>query len=143
MVIWSKNMFKGNLMLQFSWNFTRGKFLGDEHLTSSSTKMALRINFKLCTHISNRLLHKTVPAFFLIMSYSVFIVITRGALKAYFAWKQLIVDNSKNIWREKNRAYSFVSTENCNSVGAGAQNLGKLASFWPIFDANFTNIWRA
>ena len=74
-------------MLQFSWlgNFARGKFLGDEHLTSSSTKMAEMINFKLCTYISNRPLHKIVPGFFLIMSYSFLIVITRRALKKYFA----------------------------------------------------------
>ena len=31
--------------------------------------------------------------------------------------------------------------ENCNSVGAGAQNIGKEFSFWPNFDPNFTNIW--
>ena len=24
--------------------------------------------------------------------------------------------------------------ENCNSVGAGAQNIGKVVSFWPNFD---------
>ena len=89
-------------------NFAREKFLSGEHLTSSSTKTAERINFKLCTHISNRLLHKTVPAFFLIMSYSFFIAITRRALKAYFAWKQLKVDYSKNIWKEENRGRSFV-----------------------------------
>ena len=33
--------------------------------------------------------------------------------------------------------------ENCNSVGAGAQNIGKVVSFWPNFDPNFTDIWRA
>ena len=48
-------------------NFARETFLGGEHLTGSSTKTASRINFKLCTHISNRLLHKTVPAFFLLV----------------------------------------------------------------------------
>ena len=29
-----------------------------------------------------------------------------------------------------------------NSVGAGAQNIGKVVSFWPNFDPNFTDIWR-
>ena len=52
------------------------KFLTGEHLTSSSTKTAEKINFKLCSHISNRLLHKTVPVFFQIMSYLFFITIT-------------------------------------------------------------------
>ena len=32
-------------------------------------------------------------------------------------------------------------TENCNSAGAGAQNIGKVISFWPNFDPNFTDIW--
>ena len=43
MVIWTGNMFKENFMLQFSClerNFPREKFLGGEHLTSSSAKMA-------------------------------------------------------------------------------------------------------
>ena len=38
-------------------------FLAGEHLTSSSTKTAQTINFKLCTHISNRLLQKTIKVF--------------------------------------------------------------------------------
>ena len=33
--------------------------------------------------------------------------------------------------------------EDCNSVGAGAQNIGKVVSFWPNFDPNFNNIGRA
>ena len=89
-------------------NFARECFLGGEHLTSSSTKTAQTINFKLCTHISNRLLHKTMPAFFLIMSHSFFIAIIQRVLKAYFAWKQLKVDYSKNIWKEENRGHGFV-----------------------------------
>ena len=127
-------------------NFAREKFLFEEHLTSPSTKTA-----ELSTNIFNRLLHKTVPTFFLIMSYSFFIAITRRALKAYFAWKQLKVDYSKNIWKEENCGDCFVcllggcisvkkNIEICNSVG---QNIGKVVSFWPNFDPNFTDIWRA
>ena len=33
-------------------------------------------------------------------------------------------------------------TENCNSVGAEAHKEGKVVSFWPNFDPNFTDIWR-
>ena len=73
-----------------------------------------------------------MPAFFLIMTYSFFIAITRQALKAYFAWKQLKVDYSKNIWKEENRGHGFVcllvgyiSVKNFNSVGAGAHKVGK------------------
>ena len=97
---------------------------------------------------------KAVPAFFLIMSYSFFIAITRRTLKAYFTWKQLKVDYSKNTWKEENRGHSFVFLlvgyisvkkiiENCSFVAAGAQNKGKVDSFWPNFDSNFTDIWRA
>ena len=107
---WSENVFKENLMLQFSWlkEFRRERFLGDEHLTSSSTKTASTINFKLYTHVSKRLLHKSVPAFFLIIYCSFFIAIIWRALKACFAWKQLKVDYSKNISKEENREHGFV-----------------------------------
>ena len=127
-------------------------FLAGEHLTSSRTKTAQTINFKLCVHISSRLLHKSVPVFFLIMSWSFFIAIIRRILKAYFPWKQWKADYSKNIWKEKNRGHGFVLLlvgyisvkkiiENCNSVGAGAHKVGKVVSFWPNFDPNFTDIW--
>ena len=33
------------------------------------------------------------------------------------------------------------TAENCNSVGAGAHKVGKVVSFWPNFDPNFTDIW--
>ena len=78
-------------------------------------------------------MHKTIP---IPMSYSFFIAITQQVLKAYFAWKQVKVDYSKNIWKEENRRHSFVSwlatyqwekiIENCNSVGTGAQKVGKV-----------------
>ena len=111
MTIWSENVFKGNWCCSFHGqrNFTMETFLGGEHMTSSSSKTAKRINFKLCTRISNRLLHKTVPMFFLIMSHhSFFVAIIRRVLKAYFAWKQLKVDYSKNTWKEENRRHGFV-----------------------------------
>ena len=67
------------------------------------------INFKLCIHIFNRLLHKTVPAFFLTRVIYFFIAIIRQVLKAYYAWKQLKVDYSNNIWKEENCRHGFVS----------------------------------
>ena len=33
--------------------------------------------------------------------------------------------------------------ENCKSVGAGAHQVGKIDSFWPNFDPNFPDIWKA
>ena len=66
----TKWVLKENLKLQFSWlEESKEWFSGDEHLTSYSTKAAWMINFKLCTYISNRLLHKTGLAFFLMMGY--------------------------------------------------------------------------
>ena len=75
-------------------------------------------------------------------------------MKAYFAQKQLKVDYSKNIWKEENRRHGsvfllvgYISVkkiiENCNSVDAGVQNIGIVVSFWPNFDPNFTDVWRA
>ena len=74
-------------------------------------------------------------------------------MKVYYAWKQLKVDYSKNILREANRGNGFVGSlgwlhisekniENCNSVGAWAQNIGKVVGFWSNMDNNFTDIWR-
>ena len=64
--------------------------------------------------------------------------------------KQLNVDYSKNVWKEENRGLSLgllhikeKKIENCNSVGAGAQNIGKVIGFWPNFDLNFNDILRA
>ena len=61
----------------------------------------------------------------------IFIAKTRRPLKAYFAWKQLKADYSKNIWKKENRGtvlfFSWLATHqwkkvlgNCNSVDAGA-----------------------
>ena len=80
------------------------------------------------------------------MSYSFFISSTRRALKAYFTGKK--VDYSKNIWKEENRGHGFLSflvshisvkkiIENCISVGAGPEIVGKKVSFWPNSDPNY------
>ena len=49
-----------------------------------------------------------MPAFFLILSYSFFIVITWRALKGYYTGKRLKVDYSKNICTEENSGHGFV-----------------------------------
>ena len=46
-------------------NFGGERFLTGKHLTSSGTKTTGITDFKLCTHISNRMLNKNVPSFFL------------------------------------------------------------------------------
>ena len=60
------------------------------------------------SHISNRVLNKNVPAFFLTMSHSSLIAIIWCVLKACFTWKQLKTDYSKNIWKEENHGRGFV-----------------------------------
>ena len=79
-----KMYFKSYLMLQFSLleDFTDKRFLGGEHLTSSSTKTSQTTNFKLCTHISNRLLPKRVSFVF---SDNDLLTMIRRVLIAYFA----------------------------------------------------------
>ena len=75
-------------------------------------------------------------------------------MKAYFARKQLKVDYSKKRKKEKNRGHGFVCLlvgsilvkkiiKNCHSIGAAAHKVGKVVSFWPNFDPNFTDSWRA
>ena len=75
-------------------------------------------------------------------------------MKVQFPWKGSKADYAKNIKKEKNWEHGFVCllvgyisvkkiTENCNSVGAGTHKVGKVVSFWPNFDPNFTDIWRA
>ena len=60
--------------------------------------------------------------------YSIFIAIVRRVLKVYFAWKQLKVDYSKNIWKEENRGHGFV----CPVVGyiSVKKNYRKLEFCW-------------
>ena len=57
----------------------------------------------------------------------------------------------KKYLKRRNRGHGFVSLfkyqskkiiEHCNSVGAGAQKVGKVVSFWPNFDPNFLDIWK-
>ena len=120
-------------------------------MNNKHSQVFLETNFKLCKLISKRLLHKTVPAFFLIMSHSFFIAIIRRAVKAYFAWRQLKVDYSKNIWKEEITGtvlFAFYLAkyqwkkiiEHWNSVGAGAHKVGKVVSLWHNLDANFLDI---
>ena len=87
------------------------------------------------------------------MSYLIFIAIIRRALGAYFSWKQLKADYSKNIWEEEIvGTVLFVSwlakyqwkeiIEHYNFVGAGAHKVEKVVSLGPNFDSNFSDIWK-
>ena len=104
-------MFKGNLMLQFF--MVTGISLGKSFWVVNTWRAPVRKRFKGSTlGFAHTFLTdcctKPWPQFFLIMSYSFFIAIIWRALKAYFTWKQLKVDDSKNIWKEEDRGHDFV-----------------------------------
>ena len=57
------------------------------------------MNLNFDTYSSNRMLHKSVPAIFLIMCYSVIVAMIWQILKSHFERKQSKTDYSKNIWK--------------------------------------------
>ena len=128
--IWQMIIWSGNLTLQFSWleDFARETFVGGEHITSSSTKTAETINFKFCTHISNKLLHKTVPAFILIMSHSFFYCNNSTSFEIVFCMKTVKSWLfKKHLKRRKSRA------QFCLSLGwihISKKNYWKLQFCW-------------
>ena len=75
---------------------------------------ALNYQLKLWTHISDRILNKSLPSFFISKSHSFFIAIIQRVLKLRFGWQQLKADYSKNIWKEGNRRRGFV----CSLIGS-------------------------
>ena len=86
------------------------------------------------------------------MSYSFFIAITQQAdifcmkrVKSRLFKKYLDRKKSQLLFCLSLSCYISVKKiiENCNSVGAGAQNLEKVVNFWPNFDPNFIDIWKA
>ena len=112
------------------------------------------IDLKFCTHSSNRLLHKSVPTIFLIMSYSAFAAILWQILKSHFERKQSKTDYPKNIWKEEKCIHCFFgswlyafrwgkATENHKCVGAGALKVENLVRFMSNFDTYFPNIRTA
>ena len=110
------------------------------------------IDLKCCTHTSNRLLHKSVPTIFLIMSYSAFAAILWEILKSHFE-QQSKTDYPKNIWKEEKCVHGFFGSwlyafqwektiENHICVGAVARKVENLVRFLSNFDPYFPNIWR-
>ena len=102
---------------------------------SSSAKTAHTINFKLCTHISDRLLHQSVPTFFPKMSY---IIICSNTMNFEEDFPQI---QSKGYYLNC-ILVPYISVkkiiESYNSFGAGAHNV---SSKWIIFDPTFTIIF--
>ena len=105
------------------------------------------IDLKFCTHSSNRLLHKSVPTIFLIMSYSAFAAILWQILKSHFERKQSkqiiqkIFDKKKSVssfFGSSLHAFSWEKTiENHNCVGAGARKVEFYFVFCPILTLIF------
>ena len=111
------------------------------------------IDLKFCTHISNRLLHKSVPMVFLIMSYSALEAILWQILKSHFERKQSEKDYPKIIWKEEKRVHGFFGSwlytfqwektiENHECIGAETRKVENLIRFLSNFDPYFPNIWR-
>ena len=130
-------------------NFGSGKFLVVNTWRGPVRKWLKASTLNLA-HISNTLPHKTVPAFFLIMCYSFFTTLTFHSFFYCITVKSRLF--KKYLKRRKSQARFCLSfgwlhisekTENCKFVGTGAQKVEKVVSFWPNFDPNCTNIWRA
>ena len=107
------------------------------------------IDLKCCTHSSDRLLHKSVPTIFLIMSYSVFAAILWQILKSHFERKRSKTDYPKNIWKKEKCVHGFFRSwlyafqwektiENHICVGAGARKVESLVRFLSNFDPLFS-----
>ena len=88
----------------------------------------------LQTHSFNRLLHKSMPTIFLIMSYSAFAAMLWQILKSHFERKQSKTDYPKNIWEEE-KCYH-------KCIGAGARKVENLVRFLSNFDPYFPNTRR-
>ena len=112
------------------------------------------IDLKYWTHSSNKLLQKSVPMIFLIMSYSAFAAILWQILKSHFERKQSKTDHPKNIWKEEKCIHGFFGSwlyafqwgkaiENHKCVGAGALQVENQVRFMSNFDTYFPNIRRA
>ena len=80
-----------------------------------------------------------------------FITLTWRVLIIFFSWKYFKAHYSKNIRKEEivvrfclSLGWLYISTnkllKNCNSVGAGAQKVGKIVSLWPNFTLYFMDI---
>ena len=103
------------------------------------------IDLKFCTHSFHRLLHKSVPTSFLIMSYSAFTAILWQILRSHFERKQSKTDYPKHIWKEKRCVRGFFGSwlyafqwektiENHKCIGAGARKVENLVCFLSNFD---------
>ena len=104
---------------------------------SSSTKTAHTINFKLCTHISDRLLHQIVSTFLPKISY---IIICCNTHFNEF-WRRFCSNTIKRILFKLypgSLHFSKKIIESYNSFGAGAHNV---SSKRIIFDPTFTIIF--
>ena len=98
MVVWSENVFKSTCSCSFYvlwldefcwWKISVWWTFNDFNM----------IDLKFCTYSFHRLLHKSVPTSFLIMSYSAFTAILWQILKSHFERKQSKTDYPKNIWK--------------------------------------------
>ena len=86
------------------------------------------------------MLNKSMPKFFLIKSHSLFYCNNSSSFESIFCIKAVKTRLFKKYLKKKKigGTIQFVI-----SVGAEAHKVGKIISFWPNFDTNFTDIRRA
>ena len=141
MLVWSENVFKGTC----SSSFHGQRNFVDKNFCVMDTPWLLMIDLKCCTHSFKRLLHKSMPTIFLIMSYSAFAAILWQILKSHFERKQSKTDYPKNIWKEEKCVHGFFGSwlyafqwektiENHKCIGAGARKVENLVCFLSNFD---------
>ena len=110
MVIWSENVFKRNMMLQFSR--LRGISLGKGFWVLNTWRAPV---WKLLKRSTLNYAHtfpiacwtKTCPFFFSNNEPFIFHCKKSTSFKSIFAWKQLKVDYSKNTWKERKSRERF------------------------------------
>ena len=106
--------------------------------------------YKRCTHISNSLVVQNSACIFPNNELFIFFIAITSFESVF--WMKTVKSRLFKKYLERRKLGSWFcfslgwlhicekkKIENCNSVGAGAQNTGKV-SFWPNFDPYFINI---
>ena len=144
---------KGILRLSFHGqkNLAEERLMGGKHLTSSKTETPLTIDFKLCTHISNRMKNKIMSKFFLAISHSLFIGYNSTSFESVFCMKTAKRRLQKKHQERRKSQDGFICPwlvryqckyiiENCNPVAARVYKVGKIVSLFLRFDPCFPDI---
>ena len=145
MLVWSENVFKGTC----SSSFHGQRNFVDKNFCVMDTPWLLMIDLKCCSHSFNRLLQKSMPTIFLIMSYSASAAILWQNFEITFWTKtvknrlfQKIFENKKNAYTVSFRSWLYefqweTTIENHKCVVAGAHKIENLVLVCPILTLIF------